>query len=102
MRRGRPPDKGDGRPSQPPIDESDTTHGNQNSRSSRVTDQPPTLVDISRGTAGDCCVLCGRVGVDLPIEHGCVPNLSAEQLAQLEADRRRPRRSLAEILDGAS
>lgn len=26
---------------------------------------------ISRGPAGDCCVVCGRVGIDLPKDHGC-------------------------------
>jgi hypothetical protein len=58
-------------------------------------------VDISRGPAGDCCIYCGRVAVDLPVDHACRPNLSQEDLAELEADRRRPHRSWADILDGA-
>jgi hypothetical protein len=29
---------------------------------------------IARGSAGDCCILCGKVGINLPDEHGCVPN----------------------------
>jgi hypothetical protein len=50
-------------------------------------------VEISRGTAGDCCVRCGRVGIDLPVEHGCVPNLTPEQ----EAYRQQPRCSWDEL-----
>jgi hypothetical protein len=38
---------------------------------------------ISRGSSGDCCILCGRVGVDLPDEHGCKPDLSEAELARL-------------------
>jgi hypothetical protein len=39
-------------------------------------------VEIARGTASDCCcVLCGKVRVDLPVEHGCIPNLTPEQEA---------------------
>lgn len=38
-------------------------------------------VDISRGPAGDCCIYCGRVAVDLPVDHACRPNLSPEDLA---------------------
>jgi hypothetical protein len=34
--------------------------------------------DIARGRAGDCCVLCGKVGIDLPIDHGCRPNIDIE------------------------
>lgn len=33
---------------------------------------------ISRGTAGDCCVACGRVGVDLPQDHDCQPDVAVD------------------------
>jgi hypothetical protein len=39
-------------------------------------------VEIARGTAGDCCVKCGRVGVDLPDEHGCRPDVTEQELAR--------------------
>jgi len=35
----------------------------------------PTPSDISRGSAGDCCLWCGLVGVDLPDDHGCKPDI---------------------------
>jgi hypothetical protein len=56
-------------------------------------------VQISRGSAGDCCLLCGKVRVDFPVEHGCIPNLPADQLAEVLTVR--PRRSWDEMLDGA-
>jgi hypothetical protein len=37
-------------------------------------------INIARGAAGDCCVLCGKVGVPLLVEHGCVPNVEPEEL----------------------
>lgn len=30
---------------------------------------------IARGPAGSCCVLCGKVALHLPVEHGCIPNV---------------------------
>jgi hypothetical protein len=42
---------------------------------------PPTLPtppDIVRGSAGDCCILCGKVGIHLPVDHGCQPNIDVE------------------------
>jgi len=38
---------------------------------------------ISRGRSGDCCLLCGRIGVDLPVEHGCLPDISPADLVRL-------------------
>jgi hypothetical protein len=35
----------------------------------------PQPNEIARGTAGDCCILCGKVGIHLPIDHGCQPNI---------------------------
>jgi hypothetical protein len=63
-----------------------------------VSHEPHTT---ARGTAGDCCVLCGRVGVDLLVEHSCRPNLTAEQEAELLAAAAQPRRSWDELLAGA-
>jgi hypothetical protein len=40
--------------------------------------EQPTDNDIARGTAGDCCILCGLVGIDLPLNHGCRPNIDVE------------------------
>jgi hypothetical protein len=37
--------------------------------------QPP---DIARGPAGDCCILCGKVAENLPLEHGCKPNIDVQ------------------------
>jgi hypothetical protein len=34
--------------------------------------------DIARGPSGDCCILCGLVGVDLPLDHGCRPSVDVE------------------------
>jgi hypothetical protein len=42
---------------------------------------------IARGTAGDCCVWCGKVGINLPIEHGCKPNVTAEQVYGIHGDK---------------
>jgi hypothetical protein len=58
-------------------------------------------MEITRGTAGDCCLLCGKVRVDLPVEHGCIPNLTPNQLVDLRAAAARPRLSWDELLDGA-
>jgi hypothetical protein len=38
----------------------------------------PQPNDIARGPAGNCCVLCGKVGIDLPIDHNCRPNIDIE------------------------
>ena len=38
----------------------------------------PTPRDIARGSAGDCCILCGKVGIDLPLVHGCRPNIDVD------------------------
>jgi hypothetical protein len=38
-----------------------------------IPDEPDRF--ISRGSAGDCCTLCGRVGVPLPVEHSCTPDV---------------------------
>jgi hypothetical protein len=35
--------------------------------------------EIARGPAGDCCILCGLVGVDLPLDHGCQPSIDVEE-----------------------
>ena len=41
--------------------------------------------DIARGPAGDCCILCGKVGIDLPPDHGCKPTIDVEaSRAQLD------------------
>ncbi len=40
---------------------------------------------ISRGRSGDCCLLCGRTGVDLPVLHGCLPDLSPADLVRHES-----------------
>jgi hypothetical protein len=42
-----------------------------------ILDQPSEN-DIARGTAGDCCILCGKVGIDLPLDHGCIPNIDVQ------------------------
>jgi hypothetical protein len=34
--------------------------------------------DIARGPAGDCCILCGKVAENLPLDHGCKPNIDVE------------------------
>ena len=34
--------------------------------------------DIARGPAGDCCILCGQVGINLPDDHGCRPNIDVQ------------------------
>jgi hypothetical protein len=86
----RPPNEVEGRPPRGPANRK--LDGDQGF-SLILTAAVDIPVEIRRGPAGDCCILCGRVGIDLPVEHGCIPNLSAEDLAQLEADRRRPRRS---------
>jgi hypothetical protein len=33
---------------------------------------------IARGSAGDCCILCGKVGIHLPLDHGCRPNIDVQ------------------------
>jgi hypothetical protein len=38
----------------------------------------PTDNEIARGSAGDCCILCGKVGVLLPLDHSCRPNIDVE------------------------
>jgi hypothetical protein len=48
--------------------------------------------DIARGTAGDCCILCGTVGINLPDEEGCIPNVSPAEV------KRGTRPSLSEVL----
>jgi hypothetical protein len=56
------------------------------------TTLPPTPatsdlgVHISRGSAGDCCLLCGKGRVDLRTRTAAAPNLSPDQLAGLHAD----------------
>jgi hypothetical protein len=40
----------------------------------------PQPNEIARGSAGDCCILCGKVGIDLPLEHGCKPNVTAQEV----------------------
>jgi hypothetical protein len=40
---------------------------------------------ISHGPDGDCCLRCGRIGVDLPADHSCNPNLTPELAAELAA-----------------
>jgi len=40
---------------------------------------------IARGSAGDCCLLCGRSRVALPVDHGCRPDLPTDQLARVLA-----------------
>jgi hypothetical protein len=37
-----------------------------------------TGADIARGPSGDCCVLCGLVGIDLPLDHDCRPSIDVE------------------------
>ena len=54
------------------------------------SDPTPTPY-ISRGASGDCCVLCGRVGIDLPDEHGCQPTID------VEAYRAQPRHNWNEL-----
>jgi hypothetical protein len=36
--------------------------------------EQPTDNDIARGPAGSCCILCGKVGIDLPLDHRCQPS----------------------------
>jgi hypothetical protein len=74
----RPPDRNGERPPQPLSTESVATADEQGSLAFSVTDETRAPVDIARGSAGDCCVLCGRVGINLPDEHRCTPNLTAE------------------------
>jgi hypothetical protein len=40
--------------------------------------EQPSDNEIARGTAGDCCILCGKVGVPLPVKHGCHPNIDVQ------------------------
>lgn len=40
--------------------------------------EQPTDNEIACGSAGDCCILCGLVGIDLPLNHGCQPNIDVE------------------------
>jgi hypothetical protein len=49
--------------------------------------------EISRGPAGDCCILCGAVAINLPDDHGCVPTVDPAALA-------RPGRKWADLFDG--
>jgi hypothetical protein len=42
---------------------------------------------IVRGGAGDCCLLCGRCGIDLDAGHACRGNLPPNQLERLLAPR---------------
>jgi hypothetical protein len=58
-----------------------------------VSLEQPSDNEIARGSAGDCCILCGKVGIDLPLDHGCKPNID------VEAYRAQPKR-VAEFLDG--
>jgi hypothetical protein len=44
-----------------------------------IPDEPDRF--ISRGSAGDCCILCGKVGLPLPVEHGCTPDADPEELS---------------------
>jgi hypothetical protein len=34
--------------------------------------------DIARGPAGDCCILCGKVAENLPLDHGCKLNIDVQ------------------------
>ena len=43
--------------------------------STAILAQPP---DIARGPSGDCCILCGKVAENLPLEHGCKPNIDVQ------------------------
>jgi hypothetical protein len=38
----------------------------------------PLPDEIARGSAGDCCILCGLVGINLSLDHGCRPNIDVE------------------------
>lgn len=38
----------------------------------------PQPNEIARGPAGDCCILCGLVGIDLPLDHGCQPDIDVD------------------------
>jgi hypothetical protein len=38
----------------------------------------PLPNEIARGPAGDCCLLCGLIGIDLPLNHDCRPNIDVE------------------------
>jgi hypothetical protein len=49
----------------------------------------PQPDEIARGPAGDCCILCGKVGIHLPLDHGCRPNID------VEAYRAQPKREVA-------
>jgi hypothetical protein len=41
--------------------------------------------DIARGSAGDCCILCGAVAENVLLDHGCVPNIDVDAYrAQLD------------------
>jgi hypothetical protein len=58
----------------------------------RILKQPSDN-EIARGPAGDCCILCGKVGIDLPLDHGCRPSID------VEAYRAQPKQA-TEFLDG--
>jgi hypothetical protein len=49
--------------------------------------------EIARGPAGDCCVYCGLVRFNLPLDHDCRPNID------VVAYRAQSKR-VAEFLDG--
>jgi hypothetical protein len=51
------------------------TPGDGEGFSRLILAQPP---DIARGSAGDCCILCGKVAVNLPLDHGCKPNIDVQ------------------------
>jgi hypothetical protein len=38
----------------------------------------PRPEEIARGSAGDCCILCGKVGINLPDDHRCKPNIDVD------------------------
>jgi hypothetical protein len=40
--------------------------------------EQPSDSELARGSAGDCCILCGKVGIHLPVDHGCQPNIDVE------------------------
>ena len=53
----------------------------------------PTPRDIARGSAGDCCILCGKVGIDLPLVHGCRPNIDVDAYRAQPKQAQRVRRT---------
>jgi len=80
------PDAAERRPNEGPALNKD--HGEEvktsiSAPTELATGPAPGRVYISRGSVGDCCILCGLVGVDLPDLHGCVPDLSEADLARL-------------------